>query len=197
MQATRWKPKRGLAGLALQGLAACSPAPQSDPAEWISAERLARHVQELADDAYEGRNAGYAGEVRATQYIARRFESFGLEPAGDFVGNRHSWSQAFEFSPLRPPVAGETLHSRNVVALLHGTELADEIVVLGAHHDRVGRPGQADPGRRPASDESFAEDEIWNGASDNATSVAALLEIARAWKASGFHLSLSETDPAR
>lgn len=54
---------------------------------------------------------------------------------------------------------------RNVVGVLHGT-IRDEYVVLGAHHDHMGSfPG--------------AGDTIFNGADDNASGVAALLEAAR------------------
>ncbi len=60
--------------------------------------------------------------------------------------------------------------ARNVVAMLRGDdpELRDEWVVLSAHYDHLGAhavpPGQ---------------DGIWNGADDNASGTAAVLEIAR------------------
>jgi Zn-dependent M28 family amino/carboxypeptidase len=64
--------------------------------------------------------------------------------------------------------------ARNVVGVLEGEgPLADETVVVGAHYDHVGRqgpPGPVPPGK----------DVICNGADDNASGVAAMLEIARA-----------------
>jgi hypothetical protein len=61
---------------------------------------------------------------------------------------------------------------KNVIAVLPGEgPLADETIVIGAHYDHVGRggPGSAEPGST----------EIHNGADDNASGTAALLEVAR------------------
>lgn len=67
------------------------------------------------------------------------------------------------------PALGE---ARNVVALIPGTdpERADEVVIVGAHYDHLGRGGEGslDPDSR----------EIHNGADDNASGTAALLEVA-------------------
>ena len=60
----------------------------------------------------------------------------------------------------------------NIVGVLDGAgPLADEVLVIGAHYDHIGRggPGSAKPGST----------EIHNGADDNASGVAALLETAR------------------
>lgn len=62
---------------------------------------------------------------------------------------------------------------KNVIGVLEGHgPLADETVVIGAHYDHVGRGGQnsAAPGST----------EIHNGADDNASGTASLLEVARA-----------------
>ncbi|MBI4265655.1 MAG: M20/M25/M40 family metallo-hydrolase [Acidobacteria bacterium] len=64
---------------------------------------------------------------------------------------------------------------RNVVGILPGSDAsrAGEAVVLGAHYDHVGLGG-----RYSSSPEQTGE--IHNGADDNASGVAALIEIARA-----------------
>ncbi|MBK8968216.1 MAG: VCBS repeat-containing protein [Lewinellaceae bacterium] len=59
----------------------------------------------------------------------------------------------------------------NVVGLLPGTDKADEVVVYTAHYDHVGIGAAIDG------------DSIYNGAVDNASGTAALIEIARAYKA--------------
>jgi Zn-dependent M28 family amino/carboxypeptidase len=61
------------------------------------------------------------------------------------------------------------VRSRNVVALLEGSDpvLRDEHVIYSAHWDHLGR------------DERLDGDQIYNGAADNASGVAALLEIAQ------------------
>jgi Zn-dependent M28 family amino/carboxypeptidase len=64
--------------------------------------------------------------------------------------------------------------SANVLGLLRGSDpaLADEVVVITAHHDHLG-VGEPDSGG----------DRIYNGAVDNASGVAQVLAIARAMKA--------------
>jgi len=55
--------------------------------------------------------------------------------------------------------------TQNVVAMIEGTDLKDEYVVLGAHSDHVGRRG----------------DEIYNGADDDGSGSVLLLELAEAF----------------
>jgi Zn-dependent M28 family amino/carboxypeptidase len=75
--------------------------------------------------------------------------------------------------PARIEIANalRTVRSRNVVAKLEGSDpkLRDELLVYTAHWDHLGR----DPERKG--------DQIFNGAADNASGVAAVLEIARAF----------------
>jgi hypothetical protein len=61
----------------------------------------------------------------------------------------------------------------NVVGILEGADakLKDEVVVIGAHYDHLGRGGQGSLAGR--------EGEIHHGADDNASGVAGLLELAR------------------
>jgi len=64
-----------------------------------------------------------------------------------------------------------TGESRNVVGVLPGTGAPDEYMLYVAHWDHLGRK------------DNFLEDKIYNGAVDNATGTAALLEIAEAMAA--------------
>ena len=68
--------------------------------------------------------------------------------------------------------------SRNVVAKVEGAEAPDEVLIYVAHWDHVGR------------DESLEGDQIFNGAADNASGTAGLIELARAY-------SLSARPPRR
>jgi len=61
------------------------------------------------------------------------------------------------------------VNSHNVAAILRGSEAPDEVFIYMAHWDHLG----TDPG--------LEGDQIYNGALDNATGTAALLEIARAY----------------
>ncbi|HXW10873.1 MAG TPA: M28 family metallopeptidase, partial [Steroidobacteraceae bacterium] len=63
--------------------------------------------------------------------------------------------------------------SYNVVGVLRGRTRPDEAFVYTAHWDHLGVKGDAKPG----------EDAIYNGAQDNATGIAALIELARAFAA--------------
>ncbi|NNE34316.1 MAG: M28 family peptidase [Rhodothermales bacterium] len=65
----------------------------------------------------------------------------------------------------------ERSNSKNVMAMLKGSTRPDEYVVFTAHWDHFGR------------DETLEGDQIYNGAVDNATGTAALLELARAFTA--------------
>ena len=152
----------------------------TDPLSLVNAEALKRHVFVLADDKLEGRGAGYPGELKAAQYIANEFKRIGLAPMGDVRSPRRTYFQQFKFHPYHPVKPWEIMTSRNVLGFLEGSDqqLKNEIVVIGAHYDGQGRIGQADPTRAPATD----SDEIWNSANDNASSVAAIFEIARAIK---------------
>jgi len=74
----------------------------------------------------------------------------------------------------------EPLSSRNVVGVLPGTTAPDEYVLYTAHWDHLGMKTGEKTGKEG---EDFYEDDIFNGAVDNATGTAALLEIAEAMKA--------------
>lgn len=63
----------------------------------------------------------------------------------------------------------------NVIAVLPGRDLKQEAVVYTAHHDHLGKKADAKPG----------EDAIYNGAVDNASGVAQLLTVARAFRGLG------------
>jgi hypothetical protein len=64
-----------------------APPPPQEPAREqnpeISAVELESHVRFLASDELRGRRTGSEELNRAARYLAREFESYGLEPAGD------------------------------------------------------------------------------------------------------------------
>jgi Zn-dependent M28 family amino/carboxypeptidase len=71
--------------------------------------------------------------------------------------------------------------SRNVIGVLPGTEAPDEYMLFTAHWDHLGKKSEE---RTGAAGEDFYRDDIFNGAVDNATGSAALLDIAEAMAAS-------------
>ncbi len=135
-----------------------------------SAHRLLADVRYLADDRLEGRLTGTPGADTAAAYVARRFAEVGLAPAPG------GWFQDFTVSPDAPaarhaPVAGA--RGRNVIGVLRGStpRLRGEVVVVGAHYDHLGLGGAfaLDPDSTGA---------VHNGADDNASGIAALIDIA-------------------
>lgn len=146
-----------LAGLAFV-IAASAAEMLAGSVSSITAEDASRHVAALADDTLEGREGGTRGGRAAGAYIVEQIEPLGLEPAGD----AGSFYQPF----------GAGL--RNILALLPGRDpaLAREVVVIGAHYDHVGY-GNAENSFGPFG---F----VHNGADDNASGVAGLIEIMEA-----------------
>ena len=74
----------------------------------------------------------------------------------------------------------EPLTSHNVIGILPGQTTPDEYVLYTAHWDHLGKKSGEKTG---APGEDFYQDQTFNGAVDNATGAAALLEIAEAMTA--------------
>ena len=74
----------------------------------------------------------------------------------------------------------DPLTSHNVIGVLPGQTTPDEYVLYTAHWDHLGKKSGEKTG---AAGEDFYQDQIFNGAVDNATGASALLEIAEAMSA--------------
>ena len=145
---------------------------------------LVGDVRYLASDALEGRGTGTAGNDSARAFIARRFATVGMTPivlaTGCARDCRPQFSQPFVARSAAAAHAGRIaeLPTGNVVAMIPGRDpaLRGQMVVLGAHLDHLGRStfGALDPGQ---------PNEIRNGADDNASGVATIIELARLLKA--------------
>lgn len=70
----------------------------------------------------------------------------------------------------------------NVVGKIAGSDLADELIVIGAHYDHL---GTADDGTCTRIERRNKKDAVCNGADDNASGSAMVLEIARAIQKAG------------
>jgi hypothetical protein len=74
----------------------------------------------------------------------------------------------------RVDIERKTIATKNVVGVLEGAgPLADETIVVGAHYDHLGHGG------RGSGSLAFFSSEIHNGADDNASGTAMVLELAR------------------
>ncbi|NNE31317.1 MAG: M28 family peptidase [Winogradskyella sp.] len=134
--------------------------------------KIKEDVTFLANDKLEGRQTGTKGEVEASNYIAKRFEDIGLTPKGtrDFI-------QAFSFKPKTNP-HGEVVFTTNADSTITGNNVigfidnnASSTVVIGAHYDHLGFGGEGSLYREK-------EKAIHNGADDNASGVAVMLNLA-------------------
>jgi hypothetical protein len=128
-------------------------------------------IRFLSDDRLDGRMTGSPGADTAAAYLARRFQAVGLQQAA------RGWFQTFPISRDAPVaqhahVAGLT--GRNVIGLLPGHDpvLRNETVIVGAHYDHLGLGGfgSLDPD---------STGKVHNGADDNASGAAMLIEIAQ------------------
>ena len=132
-----------------------------------AARRVLNDVQFLADDRQEGRGVGTAGLARSGAFILQGFKRAGLRVSfQDFAIPRDAPAV------LHTALGGTA--TRNVVGVIPGTSraLRGEVVVVGAHYDHLGLGGfgALDPD---------STGRVHNGADDNASGTAALLEIGR------------------
>jgi hypothetical protein len=127
-------------------------------------------IRQLSDDKLGGRMTGSLGADSAAAYIARRFEEVGLQPSAG------GWFQTFTVAK-DAPVAQHThvggLRAKNVIGLLPGRDpvLRNETLIVGAHYDHLGLGGfgSLDPD---------STGQVHNGADDNASGAAMLIQIA-------------------
>jgi hypothetical protein len=130
-------------------LTGCISVPPMPAGKTAGKEDIFSHVEFLSQPRLKGRKPGTLGSRAARQYIEARFKAYGLVPWGE----AKSYEQSFNYG-------------RNIVGVLPGSDpsLAKEFVLVSAHYDHLGKD---------------AKGKVCPGAADNASGVAALLEIAR------------------
>ena len=137
----------------------------------------------LASDELQGREAGFHGSRVTSEYIVSLLQWMGVSPLAD------SYFQPFDayrkerqkkgrlevhpdsIAKLKQEVH-QKLTMRNVLGMIPGKN-TKEYVIVGAHFDHLG------------IDPVLDGDQIYNGADDNASGVSAVLQIAKAFLASG------------
>ena len=139
--------------------------------------RIKEDVTFLASDELEGRQTGTEGEKKAATYISNRFKELNLQPKGT-----QNYLQPFSFRPKTNPhdevkfdVNGDgTITGNNVVGFLDNK--AENTIIIGAHYDHLGFGGEGSLYRDSIK-------AIHNGADDNASGIAVLLNLAAKLKA--------------
>lgn len=110
----------------------------------------------LISDALGGRDNGSEGSRLAQDHIINRMKDWAVGANKDAEGTA-AYHQDFAVGS-------------NIIAIIPGTDLADEYVMLGAHYDGLGSGSECD--------RQTSGDMICNGATDNAVGVGMVLEVA-------------------
>lgn len=159
------------ASLFLLGTCSAGPATEkadaviqaSEPyeAQYHSANRAMAALKLLSSDTFEGRKTGEPGNLKAMAWIEGQLDALGARP----------WEGSSYRAPLGPARFDEPdipIRGTNLLARIDGTDGEDSpVIVLSAHFDHLG----------------MRDGKIYNGADDNASGVAALLETMDWFKA--------------
>jgi len=125
--------------------------------EEISAN-LKNHIYYLSADSLDGRGLSTPGHTKAGIYIAGLFSDIGLKPFDE------DYYHEFDLRIELVSITG-----KNVIGIIEGSDpvLKNEYIVVGAHYDHLGYEVKNN------------EKIIYNGADDNASGVAGIMEIAK------------------
>ncbi len=129
----------------------------------FSAERMMETIKYLASDKLKGRGIDSPEIEKSAEYIKSKFEEYGLQPGGDNGTYYQTWTQDV--------LNKNNLKLKNIVGIIPGTdpELKDAPLVISAHYDHLGLGW---PDVRKGN-----KGKIHNGADDNASGVAVMLEL--------------------
>tara|TARA_B100001113_G_scaffold344096_1_gene332093 strand:+ start:479 stop:1507 length:1029 start_codon:yes stop_codon:yes gene_type:complete len=143
----------------------------------IIIEDLKKHLNILASDSLEGRESGKRGQKMAGEYIMNHFKNIGIPPY-----KRKKYYQKFKVESDRHICKyncencdedfitklfkkKRTVKGENVLGFIKGTDISDEILIITAHYDHLGKHDTL----------------LFNGADDNASGTSAIMEIAEAF----------------
>jgi len=127
---------------------------KTNTAQTSVSKQLLKDVETLSLDTYEGRKTGTKGAEMARTYLTGRLVEIGLKPYPGMT----SYEQSFEIKGRNGAAA---IEGKNLIAYIPGK--TDNIIVISAHYDHVG----------------VIKNEVFNGADDNASGVAGLLQFAK------------------
>ena len=141
----------------------------------ININDLYDHIEILSSDSLEGRETGKPGQKMAAHYIANHFKNIGIPPF-----KRNTYFQKFKVKSQRHVCkcddcdltffkrifkSNQTIRGENVLGYIEGTDLKNELIIITAHYDHLGKHDSL----------------IFNGADDDASGVAGAMEIAEAF----------------
>jgi len=132
----------------------------------VKVKNLKKHIEYLSADKMKGRETGMEGSLKAADYVEKHFKKYGLLPKGE-----NGYRQSFTAKVTRKKVADPERPSDNIIGFIDNQ--SPYTIVIGAHYDHLGY------GHIGGSRDSLGVGKIHNGADDNASGVAGLLELAR------------------
>lgn len=133
--------------------ASSTPAAARDAIPALDSATLLGDLFRLSHDSMAGRAAMTPENAKARAYLVSEMRRLGLAPVGA------SFEQPFAMPRRNRP---DSVRGVNVVAQVRGTRFPDRVIVVSAHFDHVApRNGN-----------------VYNGADDNASGTAALLQLA-------------------
>ena len=127
----------------------------------------------LSSDSLEGRETGTQGEIKAGEYIKKRFIKLGLQPL-----ENNNYFQNFNFKPKTNPHQNisfsnqkndSTITGKNIIGYIDNQ--AKNTILIGAHYDHLGYGNENSLHRGE-------KNLIHNGADDNASGVAMMIDLA-------------------
>ncbi len=121
-------------------------------------QSLRRHVEILASDSLGGRGFQSPDKALSIDYITTEFNNAGFAKKGS--------SYIVDFKHLS---GVNEVEGQNIIGVIEGSDplLKDEYIILGAHYDHLGKK---------MMDSILV---VYNGADDNASGVAAIIETGR------------------
>ena len=132
----------------------------------ISEQNLQKHIYYLSSDKMKGRQTGSKENLKAAKHIEKQFKRYKLLPKAE-----KGYRQEFDAKINKVVVADSIRKAKNIIGFLDNKAL--KTIVIGAHYDHIGH------GELGNSRDTLHIGEIHNGADDNASGVAGLLELAR------------------
>ena len=123
----------------------------------INKNDLKVHLKEVASDKYNGRKTGEEGHNQVCDYIRKQYENRNISAP-------ESHPNYYQKVP-KEALPNDLNASQNIIAFIKGSEFPEEYVYISAHSDHEG----------------IIDGEIYNGADDNGSGTAAVLEIAEAF----------------
>ncbi|WOT05568.1 M28 family peptidase [Shewanella youngdeokensis] len=136
-------------------LVACSSPPycaKKPHSNWVNLPQLSADIHKLASDEFSGRKTNSAGAALTRSYLINRFQQIGIAPwLGTF---QHEFQYSVSFANNK---------GVNIAGVVLAPQPTQQWRIITAHYDHLGSKGSR----------------IFHGADDNASGVAALLQIAQ------------------